>query len=282
MTLSVKKTYKHYVGGKFPRSESGRSFRPHDNGAINVTRGSRKDIREAVLAARAGLSSWSGATSYLRGQILYRVAEMLESRRDALVAELQLGGCTKPAAKKEIDAGIALTVWYAGLSDKLQSLLGAQNEVQGPFFAFSTIEPTGVIGVIAPERPALVGLLALLLPVIVSGNSAIVLVSEAAPFAGLALGEAFASSDVPGGAINLLAGLRSELAPHLAAHRDIDGLLVAGAPEAELTAAGADNLKRTRFCDLSPDAFADLAKVRQLSWVEPFVEVKSLWHPVAP
>ena len=282
MPLSVPKTYKLFVGGKFPRSESGRSFAPTGNPDLNVTRGSRKDLREAVLAARKGLAAWSGATAYLRGQILYRLAEMLESRRAAMRDELQLGGLTAAAAKKEIEAAISLCVWHAGLCDKVQALLGSQNPVQGPFFAFSTIEPSGVIGVIAPAQPALLGTLALALPLLVAGNSVIVLCSENAPFAGLALGELCASSDVPAGAINLLAGKRDELAPHFAAHRDIDGLLVAGAPEAALTAAAADNLKRVRFCTLSKAEWAQPERLRSLTWVEPFVEVKTLWHPVAP
>jgi len=282
MPLPVPKTYKLYVGGKFPRSESGRSFAPIGNPEINVTRGSRKDLRQAVLAARAGLKKWSGSASYLRGQLLYRMAEMLESRRDGMQQELRLGGLTAAAARKEIEGAISLIVWYAGLCDKVQSLLGSQNSVNGPFFNFSTVEPSGVIGVIAPEKPALLGTLALILPLLVSGNSVIAVVSEHAPFAGLALGEICASSDVPAGTINLIAGLRSELAPHLAAHRDIDGLLVAGPPEAALTEAAADSLKRVRFCDLPEAGWRDQGRLRALSWVEPFVEVKTLWHPVAP
>jgi len=281
MTVPVPKTYKLFVGGKFPRSESGRSFQPAANPAINVARGSRKDLRDAVVAARAGLVTWSSSSAYLRGQILYRLAEMLESRRDAMQAELRLGGASAAAANKELDLAILLATWYAGLCDKLQSLLGSQNAVQGPFFNFSTIEPTGVIGVLAPDAPALVGTLALALPLLASGNSVIVLVSERAPFAALALGEVCASSDVPAGAINLLAGLRSELAGQFAAHRDIDGLLVAGKPDAALTQAAADNCKRMRFCDLSPSDWTKTERLRSLLWVEPFVECKTLWHPVA-
>ena len=281
MTVPVPKTYKLYVGGKFPRSESGRSFQPARNPGINVARGSRKDLRDAVVAARAGLAAWSGSAAYVRGQVLYRLAEMLESRRDAMQQELRVGGATAAAAKKELDLALSLAIWYAGLCDKLQSLLGSQNAVQGPFFNFSTIEPTGVIGVLAPERPALVGTLALALPLLASGNSVIVLCSEAAPFAGLALGEVCASSDVPAGAINLLAGLRSELAGQFAAHRDIDGLLIAGKPEAALTQAAADNCKRVRFCDLGPADWTRAERLRSLAWVEPFVECKTLWHPVA-
>lgn len=282
MTVPVPKTYKLYVGGKFPRSESGRSYQPAGNPGLNVARGSRKDLRDAVVAARAGLALWAGSTAYLRGQILYRLAEMLESRRAALVEELRLGGATKAAAGKELDTAIALTTWYAGLCDKVQSLLGSQNAVQGPFFNFSTVEPCGVVGVIAPEQPALVGTLALVLPLLAGGNAVVALVSEAAPFVGLALGEVCASSDVPAGAINLLSGQRSELAAQFAAHRDVDGLLVAGAPDAALSAAAADNCKRVRYCDLPAAAWQRAAALQQLAFVEPFVELKTLWHPVAP
>lgn len=282
MSVPVRKTYKLYVGGKFPRSESGRVFQPASEPTVNVARGSRKDLRDAVTAARKGLAAWSGSTAYLRGQILYRLAEMLETRRDAMVAELRLGGATPAAAQKELDTAISLTTWYAGLCDKLQSLLGSQNSVAGPFFNFSTVEPTGVVGVIAPDKPALTGALALVLPALVGGNSVVALVSEHAPFAGLVLGEVAASSDVPAGALNMLSGQRDELAAQFASHRDVDGLLVAGKPDAELTRAAADNVKRVRFCDLPQAAWSDPAKLRALSWVEPFVETKTLWHPVAP
>ena len=282
MSVSVRKTYKLYVGGKFPRSESGRVFQPAGNAEVNVARASRKDLRDAVVEARKGLAAWSGSAAYLRGQILYRLAEMLESRRDALVQELQLGGATPAAARKELDVAIDLTVWYAGLCDKVQSLLGSQNAVQGPFFNFSTIEPTGVVGVIAPDKPALVGTLALALPLLVGGNAVVALVSERAPFAGLVLGEVAASSDVPAGAWNLLSGHRDELAAPFASHRDVDGLLVAGAPDAALTAAAADNVKRVRYCELPAQSWSRADKLRSLAWVEPFVETKTLWHPVAP
>lgn len=282
MPVPVPKTYKLFVGGKFPRSESGRSFQPKGNPGINVARGSRKDLRDAVTAARTGLGAWSGSSAYLRGQILYRLAEMLESRREAMQAELRIAGLPAAAAKKELDTAISLATWYAGLCDKLQSLLGSQNAVNGPFFNFSTVEPCGVVGVLAPEAPALVGVLALALPVLAAGNSCVVLVSESAPFAGLALGELCASSDVPAGAINLLAGPRSELAPQFAAHRDVDGLLVAGNPDAALTTAAADNCKRVRYCAPPATAWTRPDRLRSLLFVEPFVELKTLWHPVAP
>jgi acyl-CoA reductase-like NAD-dependent aldehyde dehydrogenase len=282
MRVPVRKTYKLYVGGKFPRSESGRVYQPAGNDAVNVARGSRKDLRDAVSAARKGLAKWSGSTAYLRGQILYRLAEMLESRRDAMVAELRLGGSTPVAAQKELDNAISLTIWYAGLCDKVQSLLGSQNSVQGPFFNFSTIEPTGVVAVVAPQKPALVGVLALALPMLVGGNAVVALVSEHMPFAALALGEVAAASDVPAASLNLLSGPREELVGELAKHRDIDGLLVAGSPDGALTQAAADNVKRVRFCDLPAASWSKAEKLRSLSWVEPFVETKTLWHPVAP
>lgn len=282
MSVSVRKTYKLYLGGKFPRSESGRVYQPAGNTAMNVARASRKDLRDAVPAARKGLATWSGSAAYLRGQILYRLAEMLESRRDAMLQELRLGGATPAAAKRELETAIDLTVWYAGLCDKVESLLGSQNAVQGPFFNFTTVEPTGVIGVLAAPESPLVGTLALALPVLAGGNAVVALVSEAAPFAGLALGEVCASSDVPAGAINLLSGRRDELALQFAEHRDIDGLLIGGAPDAALSAAAADNVKRVRYCDLPRAAWGRVEQLRQLAWVEPFVEAKTLWHPVAP
>lgn len=282
MPVPVPKTYKLFVGGKFPRSESGRSYQPAAQPTLNVARASRKDLRDAVPAARAGLAAWSGSAAYLRGQIVYRIAEMLESRRQGMADELRLCGLSAAQARRELDAAVALLVWHAGLCDKVQCLLGSQNSVQGPFFNFSTVEPTGVVGVIAPEEAPLAGLLALALPALVGGNAVIALASERAPFAALAFGEVCASSDVPAGAINVLSGQRKELAPHFAAHRDIDGLLVAGAPDAALTAAAADSCKRVRYCDLPAKSWADAGALRRLAWVEPFVETKTLWHPVAP
>lgn len=280
MTLPVQKTYKLYVGGKFPRSESGRSYQPVTAPHCNVARASRKDLRDAVVAARAALPGWSGSTAYLRGQILYRLAEMLQTHQDALVSELVQGGSKKTDGRKEVEASIALCVWYAGLGDKLQSLLGGQNDVQGPFFAFSTIEPCGVVGVVAPEQPSLLGLLALLLPVVCSGNTAVALGSEAAPFAALALGERLQVSDFPAGVVNLLSGHRQELLGQFASHRDLDGLLLCGAPDAEVGRAAAQSVTRVRWAPI--DAFAAPERLGSLLWVEPFVEVKTLWHPVAP
>ncbi len=285
--VEVRKTYKLFIGGKFPRSESGRSFAPKAAPKCNVTRASRKDLRDAVAAARAGLAAWSGASAYLRGQILYRLAEMIETRKASLADEIataSLGNADD--AQGEVEQCVDLVTWYAGIPDKLQSLLGAQNAVSGPLFNFSTVEPTGVIGVVAPDRPSLRGLLALMLPVLAGGNAVVALVSEAAPLPGLALGELLAVSDVPAGAINLLSGLRQELLPHFGSHRDIDGLLLAGAPDQAVTAAAADAVKRVRYAPNEELARAGAAGAAgatgSLLWVEPFVEVKTFWHPVAP
>jgi aldehyde dehydrogenase (NAD+) len=271
--LEVRKTYKLFVGGAFPRSESGRSYVPAGAPGVNVARASRKDVRDAVTAARKALAGWQGKTAYNRGQMLYRLAEMLETRADSLAAEIR--ACTRAsaaAARREVAQCADLVAWYAGLPDKLQSLLGAQNAVAGPFFNFTTVEPTGVVGVLAPLAPSLLGLLALMLPVLAGANTVVALCSEAAPLPGLALGELLAVSDVPAGVVNLLSGERNELAGHFASHRDIDGLLVAGEPDAEIGKAAADSVKRVRYA-------RDVPATGSLLWVEPFVEVKTLWHP---
>jgi len=276
--LEVKKTYKLFIGGKFPRSESGRSYRPEHLPNVNVSRASRKDLRDAVVAARKALPTWSGATHYLRGQILYRVAEVMETRRRSLAEEITAAaGVSIEQAEREVEQAVDLAVWYAGIPDKLQSLLGSQNAVSGPFFNFSTVEPSGVIGVVAPDSPSFLGLMALMLPVLCGANTAVVQVSEQAPLAGLALGELLAVSDVPAGTINLLAGQREELMPQFASHRDLDGLLLAGAPDRESSAAAADSVKRVRYANPGDDGWAR----GSLLWVEPFVEVKTFWHPVA-
>ncbi len=274
----VEKTWKLYVGGKFPRSESGRSYVPAAAPGVHVCRASRKDLRDAVVAARKGLADWSSRTGYNRGQILYRLAEMLETRKAALAdALVACGEGDAAAARAEVEAAVDLCCWYAGVPDKLNALLGSQDDVAGPFFAFSTVEPTGVVAVVAPKRPSLLGLLALVLPVLAGGNAVIALCSEPAPLPGLALGEVCASSDVPAGAVNLLSGSRDELLPELASHRAIDGLLLAGTPDAAVGRAAADSVKRVRWADLAADPAP-----RRVDWIEPFVEVKTFWHPVAP
>jgi acyl-CoA reductase-like NAD-dependent aldehyde dehydrogenase len=273
----VEKTYKLFVGGAFPRSESGRTFVPAAAPGVHVCRASRKDLRDAVLAARRGQADWGRRSGYNRGQILFRLAEMLETRAAALADEILACGAaaSRAAARAEVEEAVDLCAWYAGIPDKLNTLLGSQNDVAGPFFAFSTVEPQGVVGVAAPESPSLTGLLALLLPVLAGGNAVVALCSATAPLPGLALGEVCASSDVPAGAINLLSGLRDELLPQFASHRDIDGLLLAGAPDPALGRLAADSVKRVRTATWAGPA------PRRLDWVEAFVETKTLWHPVA-
>jgi acyl-CoA reductase-like NAD-dependent aldehyde dehydrogenase len=276
---TVEKTYKLFLGGKFPRTESGRSYVPAGAPGVHVCRASRKDLRDAVVAGRKAGADWAGRTGYNRGQILFRLAEMLEARKDALLREILAGapGVDADEAWADVEAAVDLTAWYAGIPDKLGALLGSQNDVAGPFFAFSTVEPQGVVGVIAPDTPFLTDLLALLLPPLAGGNAVIGLVSERSPLVGLALGEACATSDVPGGAIQLLSGLRDELHPEFASHRDLDGLLVAGDPDAAVGRAAAGSVKRVRFAP----AWSGPAP-RRLDWIEAFVETKTFWHPVAP
>lgn len=277
----VQKTYKLYIGGKFPRSESGRAYQPQACPHRNAPLGSRKDLRDAVVAARAAFEGWSGLTAYHRGQILYRLAELLQSRAASFADEMVASGTASESARGEVEGAIALITWYAGLPDKLQSLLGSQNAVSGPFFNFSTVEPTGVVAVAAPAQPSLVGVLALLLPVLAGGNTAVVLVSEPAPLPGLALGELLAVSDFPGGVVNLLSGRVAEIRPQMASHRDVDALFFAGTPDAAVGQAAADSVKRVRWLALAPDAWQRVEALTQLSFVEPFVETKTLWHPVA-
>ena len=260
--LPVRKTYKLYVGGAFPRSESGRTYEAQ---GANVARASRKDVRDAVRAARGALPGWAAATAYNRGQVLYRVAEMLESRSDDL-ARLCSG-------RGEVETAIDRVVWYAGWADKLPQVLGGSNPVAGPYFNFTVPEPTGVVGVLAPERPALAGLVTRLAPVIVGGNVAVVLASESEPLAAMELAEVLATSDVPGGVVNLLTGHRAELAPVLAAHMDVNALDLSGSngDSAELERAAAANVKRVVRGTVDGQSPWEIA---------PFLELKTVWHPI--
>ncbi len=278
---AVPKTYKLYIAGKFPRTESGRAYQPEGCPRRNAPLASRKDLRDAVVAARAALDGWTAMTAYNRGQILYRLGELLQSRRASLADEIAAGGGDAATAPTEVDAAIALITWYAGIPDKLQTLLGSQNAVSGPFFDFSTVEPCGVVGIVAPPRPSFLGALALLLPVLAGGNAAVVLVSEPMPLVGLALGELLAVSDFPGGVVNLLSGRTAELRPQLAGHRDVDALFCAGSPVAAVGQAAADSVKRVRWADLDAAAWTRVERLASLHWVEPFVETKTFWHPVA-
>ncbi|GGQ16272.1 aldehyde dehydrogenase [Actinomadura coerulea] len=278
--LSVRKTYKLYIGGAFPRSESGRSYPVTDSKGrflANASQASRKDARDAVVAARKAFPGWSGRTAYNRGQILYRIAEMLEGRRDQFVDELRQAGASKGAAGTEVDAAVDRWVWYAGWADKLGAVAGAANPVSGPFFNFSTPEPTGVVAVVAPDSP-LLGLVSVLAPVIVSGNTAVVVASEPAPLPSVTLAEVLATSDLPGGVVNLLTGRRTEIAPWLAAHMDVNAVDLAGAlPEhvRELEDEAAGNLKRV----LRPTG-DDWAGEPGTARMTAFLETKTVWHPV--
>jgi acyl-CoA reductase-like NAD-dependent aldehyde dehydrogenase len=259
--LPVKKTYKLYVGGAFPRSESGRSYEAE---GANVARASRKDVRDAVRAAREAFPKWAALTAYNRGQILYRVAEIMEGRR-AQFAELADDDA-------EVDAAIDSWVWYAGWADKLPQVLGASNPVAGPYFNFTVPEPTGVVGVIAPEEPALAGFVSRLAPAIVGGNAVVIVASEKRPLAAVTLAEVLATSDVPGGVVNVLTGRKSELAPVLASHMDVNAIDLAGVEgeRTELERLAAENVKRVVS---NGDG--------QSPWhVAAFLELKTIWHPI--
>lgn len=282
--LEVRKTYKLYIGGAFPRSESGRSYvvsSPEGRPLANAALASRKDLRDAVVAARKAQPGWAAATAYLRGQVLYRVAEMLEGRRAQFVDALVAGeGLSTEAASSSVDASVDRVVWYAGWADKLAQVAGSANPVAGPYFNFSIPEPTGVVGVLAPQASSLLGLVSVVAPVITSGNAAVVVASEAHPLPALDLAEVLASSDLPGGVLNILSGRSAELAPVLAAHRDVEAIDLAGAPEgldAQLEEAAADNVKRVlRREQPAPDWSAGPGPERMLF----FVEIKTVWHPL--
>jgi acyl-CoA reductase-like NAD-dependent aldehyde dehydrogenase len=260
--LPVKKTYKLYIGGEFPRSESGRTYEAE---GANVARGSRKDLRDAVRAARAAFPKWASLTAYNRGQVVYRIAEMLESRRSEF-ADLSTG-------TKEVDRAIDRLVWYAGWADKLSQVLGSSNPVAGPYFNFTVPEPTGVVGILAPEEPPLAGLVSRVAPAIVGGNTTVVVASEQHPLAAVELAEVLATSDVPGGVVNLLTGPRGELAPWLAGHMDVNALDLAGADGevAELEQLAAENVKRVVHGSADEQSPWEIAS---------FLELKTVWHPI--
>ncbi|MER7917739.1 MULTISPECIES: aldehyde dehydrogenase family protein [unclassified Streptomyces] len=278
--LSVFKTYKLYVGGKFPRSESGRVYEvtdPKNNWLANAPLSSRKDARDAVVAARKAFGGWSGATAYNRGQVLYRVAEMLEGRREQFVREVaEAEGLSKSKAAAVVDAAIDRWVWYAGWTDKIAQVVGGANPVAGPFFNLSSPEPTGVVAVLAPQESSFLGLVSVLAPVIATGNTAVVIAAEKAPLPALSLAEVLATSDVPGGVVNILSGRPSEIAPSLAAHQDVNAIDLAGADEElakELEIAAADNLKRV----LRP-RYVDFTATPGTERLTAFLETKTVWH----
>jgi acyl-CoA reductase-like NAD-dependent aldehyde dehydrogenase len=291
--IEVRKTYKLYIGGAFPRSESGRTYKIHASGPAgrflaNAAMGSRKDARDAVVAARSALGKWSTATAYNRGQVLYRVAELMEGRRAQFAAEVAAAeGLASARADKVVTAAIDRWVWYAGWADKLAQVLGGINPVAGPYFNISAPEPTGVVAALAPQRSSLLGLVSVLAPIVVSGNTTVVLSSESRPLPAVTLSEVLATSDVPPGVINVITGRTTEVAPSLALHQDVNAIDLAGAADADnlawadLERAAADNLKRV-LRPAGDDVGAvepDWTRTPDLTRVKAFLETKTVWHP---
>jgi acyl-CoA reductase-like NAD-dependent aldehyde dehydrogenase len=266
--VEVRKTYKLFIGGEFVRSESGRAYR--FDGNVNVPRGSRKDLRDAVRGARSAVAGWSARTAMNRGQILYRAAEMLDGRRGQFIELLGSGR----GAHKEVEDAVEALVWYAGWTDKLAQVIGGTNPVSGPYFNFTIPEPTGVVGVVAPEEPALVGLVRRVAPALCGGNALVVLAPEVNPLPALTLAEVLATSDLPAGVVNVISGFRKELLPWLASHMDVNAIDVAGCTAEEVTEiekAAADNVKRV--VKQSPDEMSPYL-------ITAFMEMKTVWHPV--
>ena len=281
--VPVAKTYKIYIGGKFPRTESGRYIPLEDKKGhviANVCRGSRKDFRNAVVAARKAQPGWAASSAYLRGQILYRIAEMLEGRRDQFIAELATQGATQRAARKEVDQSIDRLIYYAGWADKYQQVFSAVNPVSSSHFNFSVLEPTGVVSILAPDDSGLLGLVSNLAPAIAGGNTCVVLASEITPLCAVSFAEVLHASDVPGGVVNILTGLRAELTEHFASHMDVNAIVwcdggrkIAG----DVQRLAAENVKRvirrTRI-DWSKDEAGNPYLIRDTQ------EVKTTWHPI--
>ena len=289
--IEVRKTYKLYVGGQFPRSESGRSYleRAADGTPLaNAVRGSRKDLRDAVRIARKAQPGWAGKTAMNRGQVLYRVAELMEGRRDQFVAEVASAeGVGDGKARQLVERAIDRWVWYAGWADKIAQVLGSSNPVAAPYFNFTIPEATGVVGVVAPETSSLLGLVSRLAPPLVSGNTVVLLTSETRPLPAITLSEVLATSDVPAGVVNILTGRKSELVPVLAAHVDVDALDTWGVPEDLRLATeelAADDIKRvlrrpTTVQEPRFDWLDDRATERP-EWIAAFLEMKTVWHPI--
>ena len=284
--LNVRKTYKLYINGEFPRTESGRFYPVKSKEGellANACRGSRKDLRNAVQAARKALGGWSEKTAYNRGQILYRIAEVCESRAAELIAELRRQGSTAAEARKEIDQVIDRWVYYAGWSDKYPQVVGSVNPVAGPYYNFTVPEPTGVVGIVAPEEPALLGLVSRLAPAIVGGNTAVAITSESRPLAAITLAEVFANSDVPGGVINLISGLKSELVPWLASHMDVNAIDATGVTSEAMPAlqkAAAENVKRVIHFNAGKIGWDDARLSQSPYAIFEFQEMKTVWHPI--
>jgi acyl-CoA reductase-like NAD-dependent aldehyde dehydrogenase len=289
--IEVRKTYKLYIGGDFPRSESGRSYlvsAADGTPVANACRASRKDLRDAVRAARKAFPGWADRTAMNRGQVLYRVAELMEGRRDQFVAEVgQAEGLRPDRARAVVDRAIDRWVWYAGWADKIAQVLGSSNPVAADYFNFTIPEPTGVVGIVAPESSALLGLVSRLAPPLVTGNAVVVLTSESRPLPAITLTEVLATSDVPGGVVNVITGLKKELVPILASHDDVDTIDVWGVDEAarrDIEIAATDNVKRivrrpAGITDARFDWLDDRAAERP-EWIAAYLEMKTVWHPI--
>ena len=283
--LAVRKTYKLYIGGAFPRSESGRVYPVTSSTGdllAQAAQASRKDVRDAVVAARAAFAGWSGATAYNRGQVIYRIAEMLEGRRDQFAAEVAAAeGIAVGAAAGAVDAAVDRLVWYAGWTDKYAQITGGANPVSGPYINYSVPEPSGVIGVLAPQQSSLLGLVSVVAPVIAMGNTCVVVSSFDRPLPAISLAEALGTSDLPGGVVNLLSGSAAELGPWLASHRDVNGIDITGADagaRADLLRTASDTVKRTYSPAGATDE--DWAAEPTLRRMATFVETKTVWHPL--
>ncbi|MBL4669433.1 MAG: aldehyde dehydrogenase family protein [Flavobacteriales bacterium] len=280
--VEIMKTYKIYIGGKFPRTESGRFYTPKIEGKSlgNICLSSRKDVRNSVVAARNAFGGWSGKTAYNRCQILYRIAEMLEGRKAQFVEELIQQGSSKKEAEKEVDASVDRIIYYAGWCDKYTQLFSSVNPVASSHFNFSAPEPTGVVSIFAPEENSLIGLISTIMPVIASGNTCVVLASENMPLCSVTFAEVLNSSDVPGGVINILTGQRKELLEHMASHMDVNAFLYTGTNKKEILTVeefAVNNLKRVRVKDMS-DIYSDEHETPY--YIENFIEIKTTWHPI--
>ncbi len=280
--IEIMKTYKIYIGGKFPRTESGRYYKPKINGKSlgNICLSSRKDVRNAVVAARSAFGKWSNATAYNRSQVLYRIAEMLAGRKSQFITELVQQGSSKSTAEKEVIVAIDRIIYYAGWCDKYTQLFSAVNPVATSHFNFTAPEPTGVVSIFAPEENSLIGLISTIMPVIASGNSCVVLASENLPLCAITFAEVLNSSDVPGGVVNILTGKRSELLEHMASHMDVNAFFYAGNDKKEIIAiqkAAVENLKRVRIKDFSK-IYTDEHETPY--YIEDFLEMKTTWHPI--
>jgi acyl-CoA reductase-like NAD-dependent aldehyde dehydrogenase len=280
--VAVSKTYKLFIGGAFPRSESGRTYQARDNKGdfmANAALGSRKDLRDAVVAARKGYTAWSKATAYNRGQVIYRIAEMLEGRRTEFVELIMVStGASTKIATAEVDVAIDRLVHYAGWTDKLAAVLGSANPVSSPHFSYSAPEATGVVGILAPPGSPLLGLISVIAPVITGGNACVVIAAEQDPCVAITFAEVVATSDVPAGVINILTGRTAELAPHLAAHADVNALDLTGADAElgkELEEAAADTVKRV----YTPKGVPDFTAAPGTARLRAFLEIKTVWHP---